>query len=88
MTKLEQKLEQLGYICGYEEWDENKEYLYASKFGINKRCTINITYHNGKLFDSNLHVGYLFSQQDIDNIQQAFNQLQKDLKELNEYGIH
>ena len=83
MTKLEQKLIELWYECGYEEWDEEKEYLFASKYDINKCCTINITYRNGKLFEFNLHRGFLFSQQDIDNLQQAFNQLQNDLKELN-----
>ncbi|MBO5712493.1 MAG: hypothetical protein J6R47_06605 [Acholeplasmatales bacterium] len=85
MTKLEEKLLQLEYEVGYEEWDENKEYLNASKYGINRGCTINIRYRNGKFFDAYLYRPYFTSQQDIANLQQAFNILQKDLEVLKEY---
>lgn len=85
MTKLEEKLIQLGYEVGYEEWDENKEYLNGNKYGINKGCTITIRYRNGKFFDAFLYRPYFTSQQDIDNLQQAFNQLQSDLEVLRGY---
>ena len=82
MTKLEQKLIELGYEVGYEEWDENKEYLIGCKYGINKCCTIDIRYRKGIFFDAYLYRPYFTSQQDIDNLQQAFNQLQQDLEVL------
>lgn len=84
MTKLEQKLIELGYngldylklcYCKNVEnvhidiWlNDDKLSINKNASGVQKRRLQNIR-----------------TQQDIDNLQQAFNQLQSDLKELKEY---
>lgn len=82
MTKLEQKLIELGYeVDDWLSWSftnvaYSKKYrmhnivIYVNKETITIKCyrIIPIAFYN--------------EQQDIDNLQQAFNQLQKDLKVL------
>ena len=78
MTKLEQKLIELGYkqyhdyyikrINGYDIWVEP----YNSPFNkIHKMYVYN-------------HNNYIKGQEQIDNLQQAFNEMQKDLGILKE----
>ena len=77
MTKLEEKLIRLGYFA---------------QFGIGYVKRINgfaICLHimsNNKLhYSINTFGKSWLDKQDIDNLQQAFNQLQKDLEVLKEY---
>lgn len=80
MTKLKQKLLELGYV----KIDILKNH-YVKIFCIG--ILIHITFDT-----NNKCVGYVKelplymfeTQQDIDNLQEAFNQLQADLKELKE----
>jgi hypothetical protein len=77
MTKLEQKLIELGY--------ETNNSIY--KYWFKGQIVIQTFYGNVENYyiicPNNIH-----RQQDIDNLQQAFNQLQSDLKELKEYEQH
>ena len=83
MTKLEEKLIELGYK-NYGLGDYG--YRYEKTF---KDVRIIIDYFKllGKI--NNCHIIYknvaIKTQQDIDNLQQAFNQLQNDLDVLKEY---
>ena len=81
MTKLEEKLIELGYekerICEYTK-DFIKEQFYLM-------ITIN-PYTRNKIVDNYVfQYSFTKTQQDIDNLQQAYNQLQKDLEVLKEY---
>ena len=73
MTKLEEKLIQLGYR------QKNKTYIiYAKQInGILFELIV-----NGDIFGKIIVLNSIHTQQDIDNLQQAFNQLQKDLEVL------
>ena len=83
MTKLEQKLLELGYKCYYNSLTHEHQRYYKQFSNI---IGMNITIKNDKITVSNVEYGsYLFyNQQQLDNLQQAFNQLQSDLKELKE----
>lgn len=78
MTKLEQKLIELGYKlvlglpCYEKRTDKGNIEIIVIKNEIRKAYIRASAYK------------VINSQQDIDNLQQAFNQLQSDLKELNE----
>lgn len=77
MTKLEQKLIELGYEKGYLN-------AYHKKF--NNMFFLTIELYEPKTFGSVYSERKEFRfQEHIDNLQQAFNQLQNDLKELKEY---
>lgn len=89
MTKLEEKLIELGYKdYGIPSYHYNihlfkKIYKYPIEIRIypaeNKQRVMNYVIH---IDDS-----YSFNEQKfIDNIQQAFNQLQQDLEVLREYA--
>lgn len=81
MTKLEQKLIELGYEIENTVWtykQARKEYM---------KCWIYIEfnkekYGNNITFKCVKPIFCIKSQQDIDNLQQAYNQLQKDLEML------
>jgi TfoX/Sxy family transcriptional regulator of competence genes len=80
MTKLEQKLIELGYDGMFVGNDNNIYYKKQTKrIVLNSKCE--------KIVTSYLRLPSLEidSQKQIKNIQQAFNQLQNDLKELKEY---
>ena len=83
MTKLEQKLIELGYKCYYNSLTHEHQRYYKQFSNI---IGINITIKYGKITVSNVeYVRHLFyKQEELDNLQQAFNQLQNDLKELKE----
>ena len=74
MTKLEQKLIQLGY--------EKEEYNGIIYFKYVDRCYLFINSHNLKKYGVECHMMTYTEQRHIDNLQQAYNQLQSDLKEL------
>ena len=81
MTKLEEKLIELGYV-------EDKCYSNVYKKIENKNIfIIRLNYKNRNKIDyiciENAY--YIETQQDIDHLQQAFNQLQNDLEVLKEY---
>lgn len=80
MTKLEEKLIELGY-----EQYVTLKHLYLKNIDnarillwLNKSHT-NITKDSGVLKNESI---YVRKQQDIDNLQQAFNVMQRDLEEL------
>lgn len=75
MTKLEKKLKELGYKEFVEEWyikriDNAEIHIYIGM----KKIASDIDYKK-----------LISTQQDIDNLQQAFNVMQKDLEELKKY---
>ena len=74
MTKLEQKLIQLGYekmaLCWRKDTSENISIILSKSLPLTENY----------IFNSRI----IKSQQDINLIQQAFNKLQNDLKELKE----
>lgn len=79
--KVEEKLEELGYLIFTGENNVNIGCKYLNN------TYIHMTIKNGKLYDFDVR-GNLFikHQSDIDNIQTAYNVLKSDLKELkNEY---
>ena len=73
MTKLEQKLCELGYI----------QAPYTNRFikELNGVIFTIVTNYGDKIIDKYACV-CVYSQQDLDNLQQAFNTLQQDLKVL------
>ena len=78
MTKLEQKLLELGY-------SQEDEVIY---FKYVNRCYLFINSHNLKKYGVECPMMTYTKQRHIDNLQQAFNQLQSDLKELKECEQH
>ena len=81
MTKLEQKLIELGYKTAV---DTNNVILGIKQ--VNKSdLVIKISSKNKIEKYIWSYTRYFETQKDIDNLQQAFNQLQNDLKELKEY---
>lgn len=80
MTKLEQKLIELGYI---EQWNYDGVALYIKNSIDYETC---IFINKQKITSTKINVKEPITQQyQLDNLQQAFNQLQNDLKELKEY---
>ena len=85
MTKLEQKLIELGY---------EKEITYVSSNVFSKYIvTLTMTYCISIELDiqGKVETGYVDSnhyfktQQEINDLQQAFNEMQEDLEELKKY---
>ena len=82
MSKLEDKLIELGYECyGLSP----NGYCYNKR--VNGRLDLEIVYdktYRNRINDwkVNYYPVSVTSQQDIDNLQLAFNTLQKDLEEL------
>lgn len=83
MTKLEEKLIELGY-----KQDLTLKHLYFKNINntrillwLNKSRT-NITKDSGVLKNESI---YVREQQDIDNLQQAVDTMEKDLEILKEY---
>lgn len=84
MTKLEEKLLKLGYKSVIpNNWYKLTRHKFVKR----------IVLSNGKIEKDKCGVqwvkrdcnNFYKTQQDIDKLQQAFNQLQNDLKELKEY---
>lgn len=80
MTKLEQKLIELDY----KKWLlGNDDIQYYHK--LTDEVEIEIHIKNGTILNYYVYQRRsIFKQEQIDNLQQAFNQLQSDLKELNQ----
>ena len=78
MTKLEQKLIELGYL-------EDKGYCNIYKKIKNRNIfIIRLNYKNKNKINYSCieNAYYIQNQQDIDDLQRAFNQLQQDLEVL------
>ena len=80
MTKLEQKLIELGYEqFEFNQYEYNKE---IEKYN----CSLAIIVIDDKIESFHMfRIISIKSQQDIDNLQLAYNELQKDLEALKEY---
>ena len=79
MTKLEQKLIELGYekeTIGLFRWFKN---IKDDWFIL-----MNLNCENDEIQEYWIDC-YISTEQDMKDIQQAFNQLQNDLKELKKY---
>lgn len=85
MTKLEEKLLELGYV--YDHKNSYKYEIFMWKpYGEFGSIKINIERGKNQInFAGVDKVGMIQEQQDIDNLQQAFNILQQDLEVLKEY---
>ena len=75
MTKLEKKLVELGY----EKDEYFKWYFKYSSGGMEISISITDNGLKGKVWNK---YRYYSQQHDIDNLQLAFNEMQKDLEEL------
>lgn len=76
MTKLEQKLKELGYERNYTQ----KPYIWEKDFD---NFILKISIEEGIKGWVNVGLYSCFRKQSqIDNLQQAFNEMQKDLEEL------
>lgn len=85
MTKLEEKLIKLGYVYDHERSYEYEIFFWKPYFEF-VHIKINIERGENHInFAGVESVGIIQEQQDIDNLQQAFNQLQQDLEVLREY---
>ena len=81
MTKLEEKLIELGYKLKFDTYYA----LYVKHF---KGCTIVLNIlkeQNNRIACYIDKMVPIYNQQDIDNLQLAYNELQKDLEALKEY---
>ena len=73
MTKLEKKLIELGY-------EQDSKYMYSKNLD---RCYILITIYGNLVVNYGLSSTDFFrDNDDINNLQQAFDIMQKDLEEL------
>lgn len=82
MNKLEQKLIELGY-----KYDLS-HYVYTKEYQLDTDNKIMIVLNSDRTTIQNSRVYCLspyFKQQDIDNLQLAYNEMQKDLEVLKEY---
>lgn len=79
MTKLEKKLKELGY--------EERDYIHKIFFKDLFPYLIFIKLEINKISNYAINSYYfsINSQQDINDLQQAFNIMQKDLEELRKY---
>lgn len=75
MTKLEQKLLELGYKK-MTYFDINEVIWWKGSIAITTKKRAS------KILRANVQVGYVEDQSQIDNIQQAYNILQADLEVL------
>lgn len=83
MTKLEQKIKELGYgksIFDHRHIKYNKE--------TDNYILIQLSESNNSItFYSFGYQNAFITQQDIDNLQETFNEMQKDLEVLKDYEI-
>ena len=81
MSKLEQKLIELGYVK-YQENIYKTEFFYLRLFEEFHTLHINVK-KDGSITHAYVKCSDVVDcQQDIDNVQKSFNQLQKDLEVL------
>lgn len=83
MTKLEQKLQELGYEKQPPHYHNQRVILYL-KNSFNYDMAIYYDCKSNKIFDEGIFTDarIIRTQQHIDNLQKAFDVMQKDLKEL------
>ena len=87
MSRLEQKLDELEYFKTrtiYENYDDKPYIYYEKPYFYN--VTICITLYDNEIDNYHLENDYSWvsKQQAIDNLQEAFNVMQKDLEILKE----
>ena len=82
MTKLEEKLKELGYELFYI----TNLYQYGKRFNMGY-ITILTDTENKQIIRSFIAPIAITNQRNIDSLQQAFNEMQKDLEELRKYEI-
>lgn len=89
MTKIEQKLIELGYEPYEFTYGKYVKVIIKNAFMSETALIIRLENMNNKIKEGYIiqHVP-IKSQQDIDNLQQAYNQVQSDLEVLKEYEIH
>lgn len=80
MTKLEQKLVELGY-----EESVLVEHSFKRKLFIDSMIIFVLNDNETRIEECKIMAISIKTQQDIDNLQQAFNEMQKDLEELKKY---
>lgn len=81
MTKLEEKLIELGY----EQFNDTR--LYSKPYlETNNEIIIVLTYERNEInFYKVFCPSSFYKQQQVNDLQQAFNVMQKDLEELKKY---
>ena len=78
MTKLEEKLIELGYVESIFEYRYIKYYQQTDNYIL-----VQLYSDRKKVKSSSLYCGMaLYKQKDIETLQQAFDEMQKDLEEL------
>lgn len=76
MTKLEEKLIELGY-------ESDSKYMYCKSLD---RCYILIIIYENMIINYGVSsTDFICHNEDIDNLQQAYNEMHKDLEVLKEY---
>ena len=85
MSRLEEKLIELGYISNeWLNWSFTNV-AYTKKYRMHNI----VIYVNKETITIKCHriipIAFYNEQQDINDLQQAYNQLQKDLEELKQY---
>ena len=81
MTKLEEKLIELGYVEGIFQNRYIKYYQQTDNYIL-----VQLYSDRKKVKSSSLYCGMaIYKQKDIETLQQAFNEMQKDLEVLKEY---
>lgn len=86
MTKLEEKLIELGYRPNEFVYHKYDKVIAKNTFMVETHLSISLKFMNSAIKDGCVIVSIsLRSQQDIDNLQLAFNTLQNDLEVLKEY---
>ena len=88
MTKLAEKLIQLGYERDYCDFNNSKKIIYRKFFQNTNECEMIITFDTVEkkiIYSAVQHwLGILLNQQDIDNLQLSLEELQNDLEVLKE----
>ena len=88
MTKLEQKLIELGYELTSIKYKRNKPSMPIYQKKLNNTCHIEVHYifYNKDWF-IHLYVDRsgIMCEYELENINDTFNEMQKDLEELKQY---
>lgn len=82
MTKLEEKLIELGYKPFYQSAYYDSFVKRIENIG---NCNIILDIETKKITMSYLVPNTIHNKEQLDNLQQAFNVMQKDLEELKKY---
>ena len=86
MIKLEEKLIELGYeYSSYDDMNCEKEYVKLMNGATLYFYTSDISNYHYSMCVANSKI--IHNQNNIDNLQQAYNQLQQDLEVLKENEI-